>query len=105
MVNLRLLKIFEFEHAKLKDVYGDIYPSREQTEPILKTKFSVENDSWLNITLNGENYLTYVLKTQQDDGEKITSVSLRSKRLTWNLFNFFKLFIIHSIFIADSFFP
>ncbi len=100
VVNLRLLKIFEFEHSKLKDVYGDIYPSREQTEPILKTRFSAENDSWMDLTLNGENYLTYILKTQQDDAEKITSVSLRSKRLTWNLFNFFKLFIIHSIFIA-----
>ena len=98
--NLRLLKIFDFENSKLLDVYGDIYPSREQTEPILKTKFSIDNDAWMNLTLNGENYLTYILKTQQDNGVKITSVSLRSKRLTWNLFNFFKLFIIHSIFIA-----
>ena len=100
VLNLRLLKIFDFENSKLKDVYGDIYPSREQTEPILKTKFSVDNDAWMNLTLNGENYLTYILKTQQDKVLKITSVSLRSKRLTWNLFNFFKLFIIHSIFIA-----
>ncbi len=100
VVNLRLLKIFDFVNSKLQDVYGDIYPSREQTEPILKTKFSIDNDAWMNLTLNGENYLTYILRTQQDNGEKITSVLLRSKRLTWNLFNFFKLFIIHSIFIA-----
>ena len=100
VVNLRLLKIFDFENSKLKDVYGNIYPSREQSEPILKTHFSVDNDAWMNLTLNGENYLTYILKTQQDNIEKITSVSLRSKRLTWNLFNFFKLFIIHSIFIT-----
>ena len=100
VVNLRLLKIFDFENSKLKDVYGDIYPSREQSEPILKAKFSDDNDAWLNLTLNNENYLTYILKTQQDNREKITSVSLRSKRLTWNLFNFFKLFIIHSIFIT-----
>ena len=100
VVNLRLLKIFDFVNSKLQDVYGDIYPSREQTEPILKTKFSIDNDAWMNLTLNGENYLTYILRTQQDNDIKITSVLLRSKRLTWNLFNFFKLFIIHSIFIA-----
>ncbi len=100
VVNLHLLKIFDFVNSKLQDVYGDIYPSREQTEPILKTKFSIDNDAWMNLTLNGENYLTYILRTQQDNSIKITSVLLRSKRLTWNLFNFFKLFIIHSIFIA-----
>ena len=100
VLDLRQLKIFEFRNSKLIQVYGDIYPSRDQYEPILNAKFSQDNEAWMTINLNGENYITYALKTNEDGNQLITSVSLVEKHITWNLFNFFKVFLVHSIFIV-----
>jgi two-component system nitrogen regulation sensor histidine kinase NtrY len=103
VLDLRQLKIFEFRNSKLAQVYGDIYPSRDQYEPILKAKFSQDNEAWMTTNLNGENYFTYALKTNEDGNEIITAVSLVEKHISWNLFNFFKVFLVHSIFILILF--
>ncbi len=99
VIDPQQLQIYEFTDNKLEKTYGDIYPSLDQIKPIINGEFSSDNEEWLNLSLNGENYLTYALKTQVDDQSKIVSVSVLEKNLTWNLFNFFKIFIIHSIFI------
>ena len=57
----------------------------------------------MTVNLNGENYFTYALRTNEDGNELITSVSLVEKHITWNLFNFFKVFLVHSIFIITLF--
>ena len=95
-------KIFEFSDSKLTNVYGDIYPSRDQILPIINSDFSKNDDIWLTLNLNEEKYLTYALKHESDGKMNITSVSLLDKKFSWNLFNFFKLFIVQIIFI-DSF--
>ena len=33
------------------------------------------------------------------DSERIITVAAKEKEITWNLFNFFKIFLIHTIFI------
>ena len=66
-------------------------------------KYSQDNDAWLTLTLNDEQYLTYLVKTMNGDSQKIIAVLLREKQFTWNLFNFFKIFVIHSIFILILF--
>lgn len=103
VLDLRQLKIFEFQNAKLIQAYGDIYPSRDQYEPIINADFSQDNEAWMTVNMNGENYLTYILKTDEDGKNLITSVSLVEKHITWNLFNFFKIFLVHSIFILTLF--
>ncbi len=103
VLDLRQLKIFEFRNSRLIQVYGDIYPSRDQYEPIINAKFSQDNEAWMTVNLNGENYFTYALKTNEDGNNIITSVSLVEKHITWNLFNFFKVFLVHSIFILALF--
>ncbi len=103
IINTRQLKIFEFDDSKLTNVYGNIYPSRDQVKPILNAKFDDNNEAWITISLNGVNYLTYLLKSETNNQNKITSVSLREKQFSWNLFNFFKIFIIHSVFIIILF--
>jgi signal transduction histidine kinase len=99
VLDVQRLKIFEFTDSKLTHVYGDIYPSLDQIKPILSAKLSPDNEAWLNLSLNNENYYTYILKTFSNSIPVITAVSTREKRITWDLFNFFKIFIIHSIFI------
>ncbi len=99
VIDIKDLKIFEFKDMQLSEVYGDIYPSREQIIPIVSANFSQDNEKWLDLNLNGENYYTYVLKTSLDGYSKVTAVLTREKRISWDLYNFFKIFLIHSIFI------
>jgi signal transduction histidine kinase len=99
VLDVKQLKIFRFSNDILTQVYGDIYPSRDQIKPILNADFTRDNEAWMNLTINGENYLTYVLKTESKNSIDITAALVMKKHFTWNLFNFFKIFIIHSIFI------
>ncbi|RKY97958.1 MAG: hypothetical protein DRQ13_04080 [Ignavibacteriae bacterium] len=99
VIDLNLVNIFEFVDGNITQVYGDIFPSREQKEQIFSAELSRFNDGWINLSIYGENYITYILKTDKDDIEKVIAVSIKEKKLTWNLFNFFKIFILHSLFI------
>lgn len=99
VLDVSQLKIFQFYNSKLKEVYGDIYPSRDQTKPIFKKEFNQDNEAWLELSLNGENYYTYLQKSGANGNEIITAVLTQVKRISWDLYNFFKIFLIHSIFI------
>ena len=99
IIDLNLVNIFEFVDGNVTQVYGDLFPSREQKNQIFNAELTPFNDGWINLSIYGENYLTYVLKTDKNDMEKVIAVSIKEKKLTWNLFNFFKIFILHSLFI------
>ncbi|MHA1988892.1 MAG: HAMP domain-containing protein, partial [Promethearchaeota archaeon] len=98
VMELELINIFKFEEGNVTQVYGDIFPSREQRQQIFNTKLSEFNDGWLTVSINSEKYLTFVLKRLENEKELITSVSIKEKEITWDLFNFFKIFIVHTIF-------
>ena len=102
-VDVRQLKIFEFTDSRVSRIYGDIYPSRDQIEPIWDAKYSQDNEAWLTLTLNEEKYFAYLVKTFSSDSQKIIAVLFRERQFTWNLFNFFKIFVIHSLFILILF--
>jgi two-component system, NtrC family, nitrogen regulation sensor histidine kinase NtrY len=97
------LKIFEILNSRLTYVYGDIYPSRDQIKPIISAGYLDDNESWQVITLNNERYIAYALKNIIDGNEKITVVLYQEKQITWDLFNFFKVFIVHILYILIFF--
>ena len=99
VVDLKLVKVFEFYDGKLLQVRGNIFPSKEQREEIFKVQLSSDGDGWANLSLYGEDYITYVLKSNWNGVDKTTAVAIKEKEVTWSLFNFFKIFIVHSIFI------
>ena len=104
VVNIKQLKIFLFVNGELAQVYGDVFPSREQIKLMLSTNLdSTFNDGWLKINFNGENYETYLLKISNDGNEFLTAVSVADKEFSWNLFNFFKVFFVHALFILIVF--
>ena len=103
VIDPREIKIFEFEDTQLVSVYGDIYPSLDQVKPILNANFSPDQETWLNLNLNNEMYVAFVMRYNTNEHTKTTAVLLREKHFTWNLFNFFKIFIIHSLFIVILF--
>ena len=99
VVDLNLVRIFEFYDGKVIQVRGNIFPSKEQREQIFKVELSPNGDGWANLSLYGEDYITYVLKSKWEGDYKTTVVAVKEKEITWSLFNFFKIFIVHSIFI------
>ena len=99
VIDESLLKIFEFNNLKVTRVYGDIYPSREQMLLIYNAKLSEFNDAWINFSIYGEDYIAYINKINNGGNERIITVAAKEKEITWNLFNFFKIFLIHTIFI------
>jgi two-component system, NtrC family, nitrogen regulation sensor histidine kinase NtrY len=103
VVDASQLKIFEILNSRLTYVYGDIYPSREQIMPLINTDYGDDNESWQIFTLNNERYLAYALKNILDGNEKITVVLYKEKQITWNLFNFFKVFLVHVLYILILF--
>ncbi|MEN8193307.1 MAG: ATP-binding protein [Bacteroidota bacterium] len=98
-INLDFLKIFEFKNQKLSYYYTDALISEPETEKILNAKFTENNEAWINLLLNGEGHTFYLNKDIYNGDEEIIAVGLRDKDVTWSLYNFFKVFFIHSIMI------
>lgn len=102
-IDASLLKIFEFTNGQLTQVYGDIYPSREQMTPIFHADFSEFHDAWINFSIYNENYVAYVIKIMENGDERVITVAAKEKEIAWNLFKFFKIFFLHTIFILVLF--
>lgn len=99
VVDIKQLKIIEITDNSLTQIYGDRYPSREQIKEITSANFSELNDGWLRLNFEDEYYIAFLFKTIRGGKENITVVLVAEKQFSWNLFNFFKIFIIHSFFI------
>jgi two-component system, NtrC family, nitrogen regulation sensor histidine kinase NtrY len=99
VIDASQLRIFEIFNSRVRHVYGDIYPSRDQIKPITGAEYNEDGENWQVVTLNNEKYLSYSLKSRVDGNEKITVVLNKEKQITWNLFNFFKIFVVHAIYI------
>jgi len=99
-ISLEKVKIFQFLNNQLVQVYGDIYPNREQIKHIFRVKLdSVFLDAWTKIRFGDEIYETYIFKSYKNDNEILNVVLVAENKFSWNLFNFFKVFVIHSLLI------
>ncbi len=98
-VNMENLKIFDYHDGSLVNYYTDLILSEEETEKILNADFNEFHEAWLNSELNGEDHIIYVRKRDYDSFTRILAIALEEKDTSWNLFDFFKIFFIHSVFI------
>ncbi|MBT8378670.1 MAG: HAMP domain-containing protein [Ignavibacteria bacterium] len=99
VIDLNLVKVFEFSNGRVSRVHGNLFPSKEQKDQIFTAPLTNLNDGWISLSIYGEGYLTYLLKTSDNNAAKYTVVSIKEKEIAWSLFNFFKIFIIHSLYI------
>lgn len=102
-VDFSNLKIFDFVDSSVSNIYGEINPSGETIKQIFDTEFNESNEAWINLNINDEDYSTYLLKIMGQNSERIIAVMLKEKNLSWNFYNFLKIFFIHSIFILVLF--
>jgi len=99
-INLEKVKIFQFKDEQLVQYYGDVYPNREQIKHLIELKLdSVFNDSWTKLKFGQENYEAYLIKYYENENEITNVIAVADNKFSWSLFNFFKVFIIHSILI------
>ncbi len=85
-----------FDNYNLAAQYGD-YILNDYNYKLIKNSVSTSSDSYVTMENNDKMFLTYVLKNNSEN--KIIVVSLHEKDLAWNLYDFFKVFFIHSLLI------
>jgi len=93
------LKIFDFHNGELVRSYGGLTLSDSSQYSILNAQFTSFNEAWINLELNNENYLFYLLKVNTPSSHKIIAVAVEEKNFSWSLTDFFKIFFIHTIII------
>jgi len=100
-IDYNKLKIFDFHNGELVRSYGGITLSDSSQRSILNAQFTLFNEAWLNLELNNENYLFYLLKINTPSIHKIIAVAVEEKNFSWSLTDFFKIFFIHTIIILS----
>ena len=98
-INPKFLKIFKFRNGELENYFTDVLLSDPEIENLVKADFGETNEIWTTTELNEEYHTVYLARTQHSNSEELLVVGLRDKELTWNLYDFFKVFFIHSILI------
>ncbi len=96
-VSLDKILILDYQNRELRNIYGEINPSEEINKIILSSKFNNKNETWLNANLNKSDYLIFVKKINIDNVERVLAIALKNKELSFNLFDFFKVFFSHSL--------
>jgi two-component system nitrogen regulation sensor histidine kinase NtrY len=98
-INVNQIKIFDFQDSVLTNYYTDLILSESESKQILNTSLNEQNEAWVTIPLNDVDHIIYVKKVRDLNKERFIAVALSENELSWSLFNFFKVFLIHCLFI------
>lgn len=98
-INADLLKVYDFRNNKLSNYFTNVFLTNKEKETIKSVPLTQNNDRWANVIINGERNIFYLKKIKNKEGDRLLAVGLSSKDITWNLFDFFKVFFVHSIMI------
>jgi len=97
------LKIFDFHQGTLINSFSNCSLVEKEVLAILSVHFDEYGEAWLNLDINNEDHLVFVLKRDQDGISRVLAVALKNKELSWGLFDFFKIFFVHLIIILAAF--
>ena len=93
------LKIYELMNRQLVRASKGSELNDENVRLILDAPFDHFGETWLELEINGEMNLLFLIKNTTAQGEKILAIARENKNFTWNLSDFFKIFFIHSVVI------
>lgn len=99
-ININQLKIFDFHDSQLVNYFTDLILSENEASKIVNAEFTRYDEAWLNIPINGINHVIFAKRTNELGFDRVLAVALAEKDVSWNLFDFFKLFFIHSLYIS-----
>lgn len=99
-ININQIKIFDFHNGRLVNYFTDLILSDKEAGTLIDSPFNKYNEAWINIDINDVKHVFYVTRIDESGLERILAVGLEEKDVSWNLFDFFKLFFIHSLYIA-----
>jgi signal transduction histidine kinase/type II secretory pathway pseudopilin PulG len=88
--------LFELQKEEIVRSYARISLNEEIINILSTMELSNLNEGWLNYFYDGEKYLVYVL--ENEDGGRIITIK-EYENISWNLSNFFKVFLTHAIII------
>lgn len=92
------LTMLNFQNKELVYTEGEFYPDKKLMTLLLDSTFSESGEKWITYKPGTEEYLFYANINEITGKSTITATGIRIRTFAWNLFNFFKLFIIHSLF-------
>ncbi|MCK6612644.1 MAG: ATP-binding protein [Ignavibacteriaceae bacterium] len=92
------LTILNFQNRELIYTEGEFYPDKKLMSLLLDSAFTESAEKWITYNPGAEEYLFYASLNEITGSRSITATGIKIRTFTWNLFNFFKLFIIHSLF-------
>ena len=96
ILNPEDLNIVVIAKGELEYAFGDFYPNKDQLQQLSNAAYN-GNEEWMNFDFNGEQYIVYAQQGASESNSSITAVALKERKLEWSFFNFFKLFIIHTV--------
>lgn len=91
------LTMLNFQNKELIYTEGEFYPDKKLMTLLLDSTFSESGEKWITYKPGTEEYLFYAALNEITGSSTITATGIRIRTFAWNLFNFFKLFIIHSL--------
>jgi len=99
-VDISQLKLFLVENGNIRNTIGDI--SLNDTDiKYFRERIKKEGDGiYVEREIEGKPHLIFIRRSAPVSGEGILGVALRKRDLTIDLFDFFKVFFIHSIIIV-----
>jgi signal transduction histidine kinase len=98
--NLNMAKI---ENGKVVYAGGDLLYGEDLLSRLLSGAFNETNEMWFRYTLGNESYIVYAQKNNSENSTEIVSAALKEKDIEWSFFNFFKLFIIHTVILLAAY--
>src|SRR3989339_862107 len=93
------LKIYELMNKELVRSSKGSELNDENVRRILGAPFDHFGETWLELEINSEMNLLFLIKNTTVQGEKILAIARENKNFTWNLSDFFKIFFIHTVVI------
>lgn len=97
------LKIFDFHQGTLINSISNYNLGEKDILSILDAKFNEYGEAWVNLEINEEDHLLFVLKRDQDGISRVLAIALKEKEMSWGLFDFFKIFFVHLTIILVAF--
>ncbi|MDZ7765149.1 MAG: hypothetical protein U5K00_12090 [Melioribacteraceae bacterium] len=80
-IDFTKLKIFDFHNGTLINSLSNFNLSEKEIISILDADLNQYGESWINLSINDENHLVFILKRDQNNISRVLAVAFKRKRI------------------------